>query len=180
MKHVILISGLPCTGKSRLAGYLAAELEGVLFSKDDLKEHLFLHAPHAYLSSREAGIAMEEVLWLLARRALRGADLVLLESTFLEKNAQEQVRELREENPTLRTTNIWCTLDEDLRRERITERLPGRSRVHRERSGAPLETPKEAAMRSAKMRLDCCDRVIEYHPDNDSSLADCYKKIHPA
>src|SRR5580698_10062465 len=82
-RRVVLVSGVPGTGKSTVAGPLAAELGFGLLGKDRIKEVLGDAlapgpGPVAVETSRRLGAAAMELLWALA------ADLpaVVLDANF--------------------------------------------------------------------------------------------------
>jgi predicted kinase len=81
VRRLVYISGAPGSGKTTLAGPLAAELGYALITKDTIKEtlHDALGAPEADLAwSRRLGGASMELLWTLAARAPE----VVIEANF--------------------------------------------------------------------------------------------------
>jgi predicted kinase len=81
VRRLVYVSGAPGTGKTSLAGPLAAELGYALLTKDTIKEtlHDTLGAPEAGLAwSRRLGGASMELLWALAARA----PAVVIEANF--------------------------------------------------------------------------------------------------
>src|SRR5258708_16229188 len=90
-RQVVLVSGAPGSGKTSLAGPLAAELGFALLSKDRIKEtlHDALGAPAPDLAwSRRLGAAAMELLWALAA----AAPAVVLEPNFRPHSSHEQHR----------------------------------------------------------------------------------------
>jgi predicted kinase len=80
-RRLVYVSGAPGSGKTSLAGPLAAELGYALLTKDTIKEtlHDALGAPEADLAwSRRLGGASMELLWALAARA----PAVVIEANF--------------------------------------------------------------------------------------------------
>jgi predicted kinase len=80
-RRLVYVSGSPGSGKTTLAGPLAAELGYALVTKDTIKEtlHDALGAPEADLAwSRRLGGASMELLWTLAARA----PAVVIEANF--------------------------------------------------------------------------------------------------
>jgi len=81
VQRLVYVSGAPGTGKSTLAGPLAAQLGYALLGKDIIKEtlHGVLGPPDLDRArSRELGAASMELLWALAARSPQ----VLIEANF--------------------------------------------------------------------------------------------------
>ena len=90
-RRVVLVSGAPGSGKTSLAGPLAAELGFALLGKDRIKETLHdgLGAPPVDLAwSRKLGGAAMELLWALAA----DAPAVVLEANFRPHSEYERGR----------------------------------------------------------------------------------------
>ncbi len=155
--HLILISGLPGTGKTTLGRMLGEQLGCPFFSKDDLKESLYRSSGAEWLRTREAGIAIEDTLWSLARAAFRGTDRVILESTFIEEVTRESYEILKGTLPDLTSLNLWCRADEEERRDRIERRSLERSGVHDR-----AREIGDAWSLDLGTRLGYCDDVVEY------------------
>ena len=86
---MVLVSGAPGSGKTSLAGPLAAELGFALLGKDRIKERLHdaLGAPESDLAwSKRLGAAAMEVLWALAA----DAPAVVLEANFRPRHVYER------------------------------------------------------------------------------------------
>jgi predicted kinase len=92
VRRLVYISGAPGTGKTSLAGPLAAELGFALITKDVIKEtlHDALGAPAEVdlAWSRRLGAASMELLWALAPRAPQ----VVIEANFRPYSEYERGR----------------------------------------------------------------------------------------
>lgn len=83
MMYCILVSGMPASGKSTLADFLAKELGLPLLSKDSIKEILF---DDLGFSSRDEkvrlGVAAMDILYYAAGRLMAASQPFLLENNF--------------------------------------------------------------------------------------------------
>lgn len=84
---VILVSGMPASGKSTLAQQLAAELGVPFFSKDDFKEVLFdaggyIEASMDESTSERFGAQAIALLFDIAQRLIEAGVSVVLEANF--------------------------------------------------------------------------------------------------
>jgi predicted kinase len=121
---LILVSGMPASGKSTLAKELAAELRVPLFIKDDLKEILFDAGGYAEETMDEAtsdrfGSQSMAMLYYNAQRLLDAGVSVLLEANFQADLAEEQIE------PFLTMADVrqvYCQLPLELIKERFQER----------------------------------------------------------
>jgi predicted kinase len=123
---VVLVSGAPASGKTTLAGPLAAELGLALLSKDQIKEtlHDALGGPEADLSwSQRLGAAAMELLWALAA----DQPAVVLEANFPPRRAY-----VRDKISALcpRPVEVYCACPPGLAARRYAERAAARHPVH--------------------------------------------------
>lgn len=103
--RVIVVSGLPASGKTTLATALAEQLSWPLISKDDFKTVLHEHLPQ--LSPAEAGPLSFALMWRAAEVQLRAEADFILETHFHRPQSEEVLRDLRERfQPALR--QIFC------------------------------------------------------------------------
>jgi glucokinase len=123
---VVLINGLPASGKSTLGAKLAAELDWVLISKDVLKEVFADIAWPRVASQLLGGIALD-TMYALAGAIDGGVvlDSVWLstrDAPFLEAGLATMGRPL--------VVELWCDIPESLARERYDAREPSRHEMH--------------------------------------------------
>jgi predicted kinase len=125
-RRLVLVSGAPGSGKTSLAGPLAAELGFALLGKDRIKEtlHDALGAPEPDLAwSRRLGGAAMELLWTLAA----DAPAVVLEANFRPHSAYERGRISA---LCARPVEVNCVCPPELAARRYAERAATGHSVH--------------------------------------------------
>ncbi len=128
---LIIVSGPPCTGKTRIASRISREFHIPLFSKDAIKERLYDALGWSdRKQSRKLGIAGEEILMDIAARQLAAGRPVILESTFKAQYVENQFTALIEAQQAA-CLQIQCRtepailMDRFRRRAASGERHPG-------------------------------------------------------
>jgi predicted kinase len=148
---VILVTGLPATGKSRLAGELALRFRIPLIAKDAIKEPLFdVLGQRDRAWSRSLSDAAFAVAFGLARTLLLTERPFILEGNFRPGEHEEALRVLAAQAPLLQ---ILCVVPETERRARLAARAlesnrhPGHAAPPADTSGANgfLELPGRRA-----------------------------------
>ncbi|MFI6073202.1 AAA family ATPase [Actinoplanes sp. NPDC051343] len=123
MLDLVLVNGLPGSGKTTLAAELAQVLHAPLISKDAIKEAFADVLPAA--AYRTLGIAAGEMMWTLAA-AMSGE--VIVESWWFKPRDQHFVEAgLRRCTPTS-VVELWCDVPAQLAKTRYAARR--RHRVH--------------------------------------------------
>ena len=124
--RVVLVNGLPASGKTRLATALAEQLGWVLLSKDAILTPLAsLTWPRAS-SDDLGGIAFDTMYSLAA--AVEGG--VILDASWLSTRDRPFLeRGLAAIGQPL-LIEVWCSVPEPLARERFERRMPERHPVH--------------------------------------------------
>ena len=113
---LLVITGLPATGKTTLARYLAQQLALPLIAKDTIKEPLLDVLGSDPARGRALSDLAFSVMFALAREQLRTVTGLILEGNF---RAGEHEAALRTLLPTdLPITQVLCRADEALRRAR--------------------------------------------------------------
>lgn len=124
---LVIVTGLPATGKSLLAGELSRSLGLPLLAKDALKEPLFdaLGAGDAAHSRRlsDASFALQ---FLLASELLATGRDLLLEGNFRPGEHEQALRPMLAAG--VRVAQVLCGVDERLRQARLQGRQAEGSR----------------------------------------------------
>jgi predicted kinase len=143
-RQLVLLSGAPASGKTTIAGPLAAELGFSLVAKDRIKETLYdwlsqRSGPVDPDWSQRLGAASMELLWMLAA----DAPAVVLEANFWpdDPRVQRRVSEL-----AAHPVEVFCQCPASVWRRRYADRAPSRHVVHVD--GHQLTLPPEALARS--------------------------------
>jgi predicted kinase len=136
---LIIVNGLPGSGKTTLATQLAADFSLPLFRKDAIKETLAdaLTAIHPREEtsiewSQQLGLAAAACLWRLLSDAGGNA---IIESPWLAHLRPIVAKELHELG-ILSHDEIWCDVPVALARQRFENRALDRHWIHSESSGS--------------------------------------------
>ena len=117
-RRLVLVHGVPASGKTTLATALAAELGCSLVSKDAIKETLLDTLGWTDRdSARRLGMAAGEICWTVV--ASSPAPVVL--DTWLPDRALVEERLTRARIDRL--VEVWCRVDDDVARSRFRERV---------------------------------------------------------
>lgn len=125
---VVLVTGLPATGKTTLARALAYALAVPMMSKDCIKEPLLetLGAPDM-AASRRLSDASFAALFALASEQLAAVGAVVLEGNFRPGEHETPLRALLAHS-ACPCTQILCRVPEPLRQARLKARAADNSR----------------------------------------------------
>ncbi len=119
---LILISGLPGTGKSRISRGLAPRLNAVHISSDSIRKKLLERRTY---SEEEKALVYSEML-SQASKSLSGGKNVVADATFYKKSLRKEMRKAAEEAGT-GFFLVECVLPEEKAKERISSRKRGDS-----------------------------------------------------
>ena len=138
MLDLVLVNGLPGSGKTTLATGLAPVLDAPLISKDAIKEAVAEIVPA--VPGHALGVAASEMMWTLAA-AMSGR--VLLESWWFKPRDLRFVEAgLRRCRPA-RVVEVWCDVPADVAKSRYADRR--RHRIHDDRRRLVDAWPRWAA-----------------------------------
>ena len=170
---LIIVNGLPGSGKTTLATQLAAELSLPLFSKDAIKETLAdaltkFH-PREETSiewSRQLGLAAATCLWRLLSDAQGNA---IIESPWLSHLRPMVAQELHEMG-ILDHDESWCGVPLSVARQRFESRALDRHWIHSESSGSTDADWEMWGRKAEPLGLGTVHRVDTTQPVNILNL----------
>lgn len=121
VKNLILVAGMPATGKSTLARKLGSALGLPILEKDEIKEALFDTIGYADLAAkRQLDVAAAAVLLRMARAVLESGSSVILVNNFdaeMAPDVQKLIDECR-----CRAVTVFLGGDADVLYARYVER----------------------------------------------------------
>jgi predicted kinase len=119
---VIVVNGLPATGKTTLARRLSADLHLPLLAKDAIKETLFETLGWSDRAwSRRLGTATMALLYVLLEEQLRAGQPCIVECNFYPDRDGERFRALQQTHP-FTPFQILCVADGPTLYERYCQR----------------------------------------------------------
>ena len=156
---LLLIHGLPATGKTALAHWLAQQLQWPVFHKDDLKEILFdTQGWSTRERSRQLGAGVIEILYYAMAAQLNAGVSCIVESNFNSELSSPRINEILLKT-NARCIQVLCNTDEVLRRQRFQARVRHPGHADAEPVANPNAAP--ATLAEALARLAVPGPVIE-------------------
>src|SRR5262245_56372776 len=136
--HIIVISGLPGSGKTTVAHRLQTALSWPLLAKDDFKERLFdtVGCEDAD-TSRRLSRASYALMFNVARQLVHGSVHFILEGNFRWHETRHEFESLYAHS---RFTQVWCAAPRDVLEERLRERSRNAARHPGHRDEENLST----------------------------------------
>lgn len=100
LPSLLIVTGLPCSGKTTLARKLAFSLSLPLVTKDDIKERLFNSLGWSDRQwSRKIGLATYDILFYIIETHLAGHHSLIAESNFPPASAAKNFNRIRSKYP---------------------------------------------------------------------------------
>ena len=125
---LVVVTGPPASGKSRLARDLATDLEIPFLSKDELKERLYEVFGSGDAVEERVERAARAILFSVTGSELTAGVSVLVESNFDADSDVEPLRRLGEEHAAVRLVQVHCGGPADRIVEGFAERSGSGSR----------------------------------------------------
>jgi glucokinase len=130
--HIVVISGLPGSGKTTMAERLRDSLRWPLLAKDEFKERLFdVFGSADVQSSKQLSLASYAQMFDRARQLVEAQTNFIMEGNF---RWHETGRDFESLYERARWTQVWCTAPPALIADRLRRRARTGSRhpVHRD------------------------------------------------
>ncbi len=158
---VVIITGLPCTGKTTLARQIAARFRLPLLTKDMLKETLFDTLGWQDRAwSRKLGVASIALLYQLLEVQLQAGRSCIVESNFAPELATSQFRALQVRY-AFTPFQILCVADGDVLFARFVQRSESGERHPGHVDTMNYDEFRESLRRGWAAPLDIGGRLIE-------------------
>ena len=125
MCQLIVLTGPPCSGKSTLAGQLAAIFGALVLDIDQIRQNVI---PNSQQSQQDRDIAYR-CMHLISEKLLEaGADAILLTATYNRKNPRQWLRSLAE-SKSAQVCILACQVSPEIAVARFRSRTPGHPAV---------------------------------------------------
>ncbi|MET0985824.1 MAG: ATP-binding protein [Steroidobacteraceae bacterium] len=170
--HVLVISGLPATGKTTAAHRLSESLSWPLLAKDDFKERLFDAVGSSdALASRRLSLASYALMFDVARRLAVAGVHFILEGNFRWSETAHEFESLYE---GVQFTQLWCTAPDEVLVERLRQRAHDKSRHPGHRDAENFAT-LVAQLAHAEAALPLPGDLVTF--DSVNGIAGCLDEV---
>lgn len=160
MTNLILITGVPASGKTALTIALSKRLGCPAFIKDVVKEELFntLGCDNRK-RSRELGVAAMEIIFAQTEFCLNNGLSCIIENTFKPEYHNDRIEKIKE-STGCKIIQILCKGDGEILFERYKKRAPFRHKGHCDLE--TLEEFKPVIMNGRAEPLNCGGKLYEF------------------
>ena len=130
-KNLILIAGLPASGKSSFAKYASRELALPVMAKDEIKEYLFdAIGFRSYEEKVRLDIAAANIMMYSAAKVLDAGQSVILDNNFENRNMENLGKLIGTHPCNVITVRFDCEVSEAYRRYLERDKNPDRHPGH--------------------------------------------------
>lgn len=166
MTLLILITGLPCTGKTTIARELSKLHELPVFSKDDFKELMFDHLGYSDREQSKAyGKATYPILYHLTDQMMGAKKPFILESNFSREYDSDPISKLLNKY-NYQVIQIDCHCDGEVLFNRFLERSNSGKRHPGHNDQGNADEFKESLLRGKQDILDIEAKVFHINSTN--------------
>lgn len=160
MINLILVTGVPASGKTALTIALSKRLGCPAFIKDMVKEELFntLGCDNRK-RSRELGAAAMEIIFAQTEFYLNNGLSCVIENTFKPEYHNDRIEKMKE-STGCKIIQILCKGDGEILFERYKKRAPSRHKGHCDLE--TLEEFKPVIMNGRAEPLNCGGKLYEF------------------
>lgn len=131
MMYCILVAGMPASGKSTIAKYLAEQLKIPMISKDNLKEIMFDEIGFKSRAEKnKLGVASMKIMYHVAEQMMRVSVPYILENNFEDISKEELLQLLDKYGYTAVTVRLTGDYEKIYERFAARDRSPERHRGH--------------------------------------------------
>ncbi len=158
---VVLVTGLPASGKSYLAQKLAKDLSLPLFSKDEIKEMCFDELGYSDRAwSKKIGAASIKILDYIFENHLKAQQSFIVESNFKPEFDTEKFQILHKKY-AVEFFQICCKADGEILYERFKQRAESGARHPGHDDANNLEEFRETLTKTHSYKLDVPGEYVE-------------------
>ena len=178
--NLIIVNGLPATGKTTIARQLSQKLDLPLIGKDTIKEFLFDSLGTKDREwSRTLGKASNDFLYELTDKLLADGYSIIVENAFEREFAVPRFEQIMAKySPTI--VEILCTTDADVRRARFIERneCGDRHTGHVDKDNYPNQGDPEPLEKYAPLNIGTTITIdaTDTHEVNFGEIVDTIKQ----
>jgi predicted kinase len=172
---LILVSGLPCTGKTTLARNIARQLALPLISRDDLKELLFDCLGWSDRArSKQLGMASYKLLYYFLNTQVNVGNSLIIESNFLPQFDNAKLLELKKKY-NFYLLEIVCYTERQILLERFKNRTESEERHPGHVERLNYQEFENTLSQNFDLKLEASDRILtidttDFHQIDDREL----------